>query len=776
MKHLKRWLALMVAAALALSLLTGCCTGGISSNLLLEVLMGQVENVSVETDPAFDRALKAAVQRGGSDPDAVLNALVEELEITAPLRFSISGLGSGSAGQQGLDVVFQSGTNPNAAANNAATAWLPILRGLEGNGGAYSARASLVEVNGGYILAIGVKVEQPGDGGDEPEPVTLKSIAVSTNPTKTVYWVNETFDPAGMEITATYSNNTTTTINGITETDKKDVSWTPETLDTAGKQTVTISYGGKSTTVSVTVKEPAVKELKVEHTSLTYTAGAYFSPNQIGTVTASYTYGNDKEINISECDLILTLPNNTTAPVDSFYQFKTAGTYTITVSYKGGKATVEITVNKAALTSIQATGLSKTEYKVGETFSSDGLRVTASDNYNNVQTISASEYTLTITAPDGTSGNAADYKFAAEGKHTLKVSYNNMEATVEITVNPATVTGIEVTQNPTKMTYISGESFNPAGMTVSEVYSDGTKTAVTDYTYSAAPLTKDTTEVTISYGGRSTTVKVEVLDTEDSYQNGTYSIATADGLEFVADLVNGGKTDIDITLDKDITLTGEWTPIGNFENRYTGTFDGGGHTITGLIVNQKERGNVGLIGYLGSGGKVQNLTLENVNLNGNLYVGGVVGYSNNGTVTACTVSGSINGKEYVGGIVGSNYLGTVTACYNTSSTVNGSYLVGGVVGQNNKGIVTACYNASGSIYGEGTVGGVVGDNYTSTVTACYWSNYAGYGIGNDTGDATKVDGTTVTWQTAVDAMNAALQNAGSEWRYELTGELPTLKK
>ena len=185
---------------------------------------------------------------------------------------------------------------------------------------------------------------------------------------------------------------------------------------------------------------------------------------------------------------------------------------------------------------------------------------------------------------------------------------------------------------------------------------------------------------------------------------------------------------------------------------------------------------MGLIGYLGSGGKVQNLTLENVNLNGNLYVGGVVGYSNNGTVTACTASGSINGKEYVGGIVGRNYLGTETACYNTSSTVNGSYLVGGVVGQNNKGIVTACYNASGSIYGEGTVGGVVGDNYTSTVTACYWSNYAGYGIGNGTGDATKVDGTTVTWQTAVDAMNAALQNAGSEWQYELTGALPTLKK
>lgn len=256
---------------------------------------------------------------------------------------------------------------------------------------------------------------------------------------------------------------------------------------------------------------------------------------------------------------------------------------------------------------------------------------------------------------------------------------------------------------------------------------------------------------------------------------GNYTVTSAEGLKNIAKLVNEeGKTDIDITLTGNITLTGEWTPIGNYEQKYTGTFDGNGKTITGLTIDQKETSFLGLIGYLGSGGKVQNLTLENVNLNGNWNVGGVVGYNNNGTVTACTASGSINGKERVGGIVGCNYLGTVTACYNTSSTVNGSYLIGGVVGQNNKGIVTACYNASGSIYGEVTVGGVVGDNYTGTVTACYWSNYAGYGIGNGTGDATKVDGVTITWANAVNAMNTALN--GSGWQYELTGALPTLKE
>lgn len=695
--------------------------------------MGQVENVSVETDPAFDRALKAAVQRGGSDPDAVLNALVEELEITAPLRFSISGLGSGSAGQQGLDVVFQSGTNPNAAANNAATAWLPILRGLEGNGGAYSARASLVEVNGGYILAIGVKVEQPGDGGDEPEPVTLKSIAVNTPPAKTEYWVNETFDPTGMEITATYSNNTTTTINGITETDKKDVSWTPETLDTAGKQTVTISYGGKSTTVSVTVKEPAVKELKVEHTSLTYTAGAYFSPNQIGTVTASYTYGNDKEINISECDLILTLPDNTTAPVDSSYQFKTAGTYTITVSYKGGKATVNITVNQAALDSIQVTGPSMTVYEVGQTFNPTGLVVKAYDAHGNSTTVTG--YTITIQNEDGILINSSE-PFTTMGTYTLTVEYNKIKS---------------------------------------------------------APIT-----ITVEHKG--------YIYDENSK---TYYVSNENGLLAWNEAVQDDLT-LNCTLTADINLAGkEWTPIGTDDNNsYNGTFDGNGKTITGLTVNQSEKNYAGLFGCLGSDGKVQNLTLENVDISGAFYVGSIVGTNfgtvsgctasgnitgtesciggvvgqNKGTVTGCTVSGNISSKQYTGGVVGENF-GTVSACYHATGDVTGNInYVGGVVGWNYYGTVTACYHVNGNVTATyNWVGSVAGYNGgVGSVTACYWNDSPDPGIGydNGSGQATKVDSTDVTWKEAVDAMNTALKNAGSEWRYELKdgNSLPTLKK
>ena len=109
---------------------------------------------------------------------------------------------------------------------------------------------------------------------------------------------------------------------------------------------------------------------------------------------------------------------------------------------------------------------------------------------------------------------------------------------------------------------------------------------------------------------------------------------------------------------------------------------------------------------------------------------------------------------------------------------------GGVVGLNGGSRVLACYaignvNSKGSSTGNVHIGGLFGDNYT-VVTACYWKNNQEQGIGrnqhNTAPEATKVDGTDVTWQKAVDAMNTALQNAGSGWRYELNGALPTLRK
>ena len=300
--------------------------------------------------------------------------------------------------------------------------------------------------------------------------------------------------------------------------------------------------------------------------------------------------------------------------------------------------------------------------------------------------------------------------------------------------------------------------------------------------------------------------------------DGSYTVTSADGLMNVAELVNGGKTDINITLDKNIDLTGKgWTPIGtSFDNSYKGTFDGGGHTITGLTVTTNDQ-FVGLFGYLNRAGTVKNVVMEGIQITSNHMfgcTGGVVGYSW-GTIENCSVSGSVSGTDCVGGVVGSQKAGSIIGC-SSSATVKGTHYVGGVAGEkwgtmiacyatgnvtleigspknlsgggvvglNGGSRVLACYaignvNSKGSSTGNVHIGGLFGDNYT-VVTACYWKNNQEQGIGrnqhNTAPEATKVDGTDVTWQKAVDAMNTALQNAGSGWRYELNGALPTLRK
>lgn len=336
--------------------------------------------------------------------------------------------------------------------------------------------------------------------------------------------------------------------------------------------------------------------------------------------------------------------------------------------------------------------------------------------------------------------------------------------------------------------------------------------------------------------------------------NGNYTVTTAEGLKAVADIANNGNRGINITLDKDIDLTGTtWTPIGTtYNNSYTGTFDGGGNTITGLTVTGSNE-YAGLFGRIGSGGTVKNVVLKDVQIESdNQYgcVGGVAGNSN-GDIENCSVSGSVSSRCTAGGVVGWQYSGsitlcgssatvkgtgevggvagktdnsaTLTACYATgnvtferASTINtfaggvvgfngtgsiltacyatgnvtgtgtgtGSCYVGGVTGDNASGTLTACYHATGTVSGpDGATGGVTGRNYTSlgapVITACYWGDNGqeqgiGYNQAGTTGGTEQV--TDGNWSGAKDAMNAALQSAGSEWRYELTGALPTLKK
>ena len=300
----------------------------------------------------------------------------------------------------------------------------------------------------------------------------------------------------------------------------------------------------------------------------------------------------------------------------------------------------------------------------------------------------------------------------------------------------------------------------------------------------------------------------------------TYTVYNADGLLAWNEAAQKDRS-INCTLTADIDLTGkDWSPIGtNFYNSYTGTFDGGGHTIMGLTVMTNDQ-YVGLFGRLGKAGTVKNVVMDGIQITCNHrlgYAGGVAGFSWGGTIENCSVSGSVSGTICAGGVVGIQWEASITGC-SSSATVKGMVQVGGVAGETNSGAtMAACYatgnvtieidpinnilggglvgfNAGSSVLacyatgnvtstGSGTgnvhIGGFLGDNYT-TVTAGYWKNNHEQGIGyNKEGivpEATKVDGTDVTWKNAVDAMNTALQNAGSRWRYELKGALPTLRK
>ena len=401
----------------------------------------------------------------------------------------------------------------------------------------------------------------------------------------------------------------------------------------------------------------------------------------------------------------------------------------------------------------------------------------------------------------------ADGQTVTYGSPTLRFTHRTARVTIVLTDYTEESMGVQLTG-------LSTEGGNPAEIIP---YDKGSNT----YTALVAPqsVAAGTAFITCTFTNGKTFVAAAKDLGYTIESDGSYTVTSADGLMNIAKLVNGGKSDINITLDTDIDLTGkDWTPIGtDYDNSYKGTFDGGGHTITGLTFTTNDE-YAGLFGWLNRAGTVKNVVMEGVQITSNqIYggsIGGVVGYSW-GTIENCSVSGSVSGTVYVGGVVGAQIGGSITGC-SSSATVKGTVDVGGVAGQtNSSATLTACYatgnvtieinpakniaggslvgmnagssllacyatgnvTSTGSSTGKVHIGGFLGNNYT-TVTAGYWKNNHEQGIGynRESTGATKVDGTDVTWQKAVDAMNTALQNAGSKWRYELKGALPTLRK
>ena len=244
---------------------------------------------------------------------------------------------------------------------------------------------------------------------------------------------------------------------------------------------------------------------------------------------------------------------------------------------------------------------------------------------------------------------------------------------------------------------------------------------------------------------------------------GTYIVYTGAGLKDVADLINAGNLNINVKLDRDIDLTGvDWTPIANNVNAgsvegYSGTFDGQGHRITGLSIENSPR-HIALFKGIGEGGTVKNLQLVNVNFDGGIYMCGGIAFENYGTISACSVTGTLvsspEGSGGSGGIVYTNYK-TITACW-----FNGN-LDGKLNSDNSK-----------------KIGGIAKNADKGSISACYWGGNAEKGVDvqhpDATVDATKVDDGE-SWQSAIDGMNAALTGNDYEWALG-TDDFPVLKK
>ena len=423
----------------------------------------------------------------------------------------------------------------------------------------------------------------------------------------------------------------------------------------------------------------------------------------------------------------------------------------------------------------------------------------------------------------------ADGQTVTYGSPTLRFTHRTARVTIVLTDYTEGLASVQLTglstenDNPDKITPYDKGSNTYTALVAPQSVAAGTAFVTCTFTNGKTLVYKMKNAADWQAGGEYTYTVSLAAAKDLGYtieSDGSYTVTSADGLMNIAELVNGGKSDINITLDTDIDLTGkDWTPIGtNYENRYKGTFDGRGHTIKGLTVTTNDQ-FVGLFGYLDRAGTVKNVVMEDIQITSNHVLmsgntGGVVG-SSWGTIENCSVSGSVSGTNCVGGVVGGQKAGSIIGC-SSSATVKGTRYVGGVAGEK-QGTMIACYatgdvtleidsqrdlsgggvvgfnigsrvlacyatgnvNSKGRSTGNVHIGGLFGDNYT-VVTACYWKNNQEQGFGRNqhktTPEVTKVDGTDVTWQKAVDAMNTALQNAGSEWRYELNGALPTLRK
>ena len=356
--------------------------------------------------------------------------------------------------------------------------------------------------------------------------------------------------------------------------------------------------------------------------------------------------------------------------------------------------------------------------------------------------------TVTLTAPStsggksftgwtgsGTSSNQT-ISFSMNGQKTVVANYAIPSYTLTVnssgasSVSISSSTGHEGTTNYTKTTIISGMTVN-----LQAPYYLGSDSSRTRFNGWTGSVPSNDQSIIFMMDDVKTVIANYVPDPV------IYQISSVAELQTLCNTPGDYSKMFILTADLDCSGAA-LTPIGNISTPFTGVFDGNSHVISNLTITASAQDDIGLFGFVGSGAQILNLGVEDVNMTGNRYVGGLVGRLISSTVTSCYSTGSVNGTDNVGGLLGRSASSTVTSCYSTGSVIGaGSSYAGGLVGYNYSGWITSCYS-TGSVTGAVSyVGGLLGRNNFATVIGCFWDiQTSGKTEGVGTGSSTGVTG------------------------------------
>ena len=632
---------------------------------------------------------------------------------------------------------------------------------------AYDDVAVRFEKAGADVPATGVTLSETALSLTEGESATLTATVEPENATdKAIVW--------------TSSDNAVATVkNGVVTAVK------------AGTATITAACGSAKAECTVTVTAAPASPLSVKVGTAAYPVKPV--DGQAGKYHAAVPYGNDVTVTIDADASAFFMITDAKGNYTDFYSnpfTATAAQLDKLLISKDIPFTPANSASKVAYLSIMD-AMAGTTYELyieltreavpatGVTLNETALSLRPTEKATLTATVAPENTTDTLvwTSSNDAVATVKDGVITAksEGTATITAACGSAKAECVVTVLPP-IPATGVTLDKTALKLYEGDAAkltatvepeNTTDKTIVWTSSDKTIATVKDGAVTAVKA--GTATITAACGEAKATCAVTVkAPVAPAQKDGVYQIGTADELVWFAKQVNGGSTAISGVLTAEIDLNGfDWTPIGSSAKKFSGSFDGAGHTIKNLTIDYQtaksgERLYLGLFGYA-EGTKDNRAAIKNLTVQGSVNagsefsvysgnvagvvacgsyvdvsgvisrvnvtvdakvgsacgVGGLAGVLINSTATNCGSEGNVSGVKNLGGLCYEFYAGTMTGCYNTGAVSGSGTCVGGIMGYAKQAAIKDVYNTGAVSTTKNLVGGLVGEMEKSSLTNGY---------------------------------------------------------